>query len=397
MTLTSNIELHESENNSFLVKHKSTHKYVKMGAREAEYLKYLMGDEDTDVANSEYTGDLNEEEQLYLLQKFKEWGFLDQEGHPINTEEPEGRERRWTLNWRTNDITTIKFLSVNPDQWLTATLPLIRKLVHPAAIILYTLMILFSGFLILTDPEATTLLKLEKLTLPGYLGIYLMVLVTTAIHEIAHGMVCKYYGGRVNQMGMMLFYFSPAMFCDVSDTYVFKRKRHKLAVLFAGIFSQWIMSAAAVLIYSLFRHNGVNLPLLFYYAIANLGLSMINMIPLVKLDGYWMLSHGLGIVNLRAKAFRTFYQWVNPWSKNRNGGNEQKQMKAQGQLERAILLMYGLAAVLFTPLFWCWGLYSIQKRLDNMLGDISLLITAGIACVLLYHMTKFIRLINKPA
>lgn len=394
MTLTSNIEFHESENNCFLVKHRSTHKYVKMGSREAEFLKYLIARVDKEVLQSEYTGELNEDEQVYLAEKFKEWGFLDHEEHPLETEESNGKERRWRLSWKVDDITTIKFLTVNPDEWLTRSLPLISRLVHPVAISFYILLILVSGYLVINDSNALSLLSLEKISIFGYIGIYIMILLTTVIHEFAHGMVCKYYGGRVKQMGAMLFYFNPAMFCDVSDTYIFKRKRHKLSVIFAGIFSQWIMSSTAVVIYYALTMAGIHAPLLFYYAIANLGLSVINMLPLVKLDGYWMLSHGLGIVNLRTKAFRAFFQLILPW---RNRSSARENLNSVNRWERFILLFYGFAATMFTPFFWSWGLYSVQKQLYSLIGTASFLITAGVACYLIYHMTKFIRVMNRPA
>lgn len=394
MTQSSILEFHESENNSFLVKHTLTNKFIKMGLRETAFLRFLSAGETGGASPEDYTGELNEEEQRYLVQKFMEWGFLDPDGHPVSQEEPEGRERRWKWNWRTDDITTIKFLSVNPDEWLTARLPLIRKLVHPATVALYVMLILFSGYLLVSQPEAVQSLQLQQLSIGSYITIYFMILLTTAIHEISHGMMCKYYGGRVNQMGLMLFYFSPAMFCDVSDTYLFKRRRHKLAVLFAGIFSQWTMSAVAVILYSLLIRSGTEVPLLFYYAIANLGISMINIIPLVKLDGYWMLSHGLGIANLRTRAFRLFFQWINPWHKE---GGEQEQQKSAAGREKIFLWLYGLSAALFTPLFWSWGLYNIQTRLYSLMGGLSFVITAGIGCVLLYHLAKFIRVVYKPA
>jgi putative peptide zinc metalloprotease protein len=387
MSLTSQIEFHEVENNSFLVQHRSSNKYVKMGKREAEFLKLITAEENLEHADFAYDGDLNEEERMYLATKFKEWGFLDNQ-QLSKEEEALQSKRKWRFNWKIDDLTAIKFLTVNPDQWLTGRMPVIRKLVHPVSITIYLVLILLAGFMLANDTELTTRLNLEGMGFGGFITIYGMILLTTAFHEVAHGMVCKYYGGRVKQMGAMLFYFNMAMFCDVSDTYVFKKKRHKLAVLFAGIFSQWIMSSIAVLIYYGLMNAGVENPLLLYYGIANIGLSIMNMIPLVKLDGYWMLSHGLGIVNLRTKAFRAIFQFITPWSRrveNHDG------VEAMSTRDRRILLIYGLATVVFTPCFWIWGLYNVQERLYSFLGPTSFVITAGISCFLLFHIIKFIR------
>ncbi|MFB9325013.1 daptide biosynthesis intramembrane metalloprotease [Paenibacillus aurantiacus] len=393
MELTSHIEIHEIENNCFLVQHKFNNKYVKMGRREAEFLQFLTTEEAAEERDRDYDGELTEPERVYLMDKFKEWGFLDS-GAEADAQEA-ARPGKWQFNWRSSDITTIKFLTVNPDQWLNRMLPLFRLLLHPAAIACYVLLIAAAGGLLIRDVHLQSAIQTAGLGMWSYAAIYGMLLLTTAIHEVAHGMVCKYYGGRVKQMGAMLFYFNLAMFCDVSDTYVFKRRRHKLAVLFAGIFSQWVMSSLGILTYYGLQGFGVDAPLLLYYGIANLGLSFINMLPLVKLDGYWMLSHGLGIANLRTKAFRAFFRMLLFW--RRNGANEAQTVAPTTARERSILVAYGFAAALFTPCFWIWGLYNVQQRLYDWMGMASLLITACIAGMLLYHLAKFVTTMRKPA
>lgn len=383
MELASHLEVHETDNGQYLVQHIASHKYVKLGVRELEFLRLLTQEADLKSADSQYTGSLTDEERSFLYDKFKEWGFLDSTSAETNGDS----QKKWKLNWKIDDITAIKFLSVNPDSWLTSMMPVIRALLHPVAIIFYSLLILTAGTLLVRDETIISGISLDQFGFGSYVMIYIMLLLTTVVHEFAHGMACKYYGGRVKQMGVMLFYLSPAMYCDVSDTYKFKKKRHKLSVLFAGIFSQWIMTSIAFVLYYTLASYEMPIPVLFLYGIANLGLSMINMLPLVKLDGYWMLSHGLGITNLRTKAFQAFFKLLTPWRKSNRG--------AQSLKERSILLVYGFAAALFTPCFWGWGLYSIQQRMYSFLGATSFVITAGIACVLLYHGAQFMIKMNK--
>jgi len=393
MELASSLEIHEIENNYFLVQHISSQKYVKLGQRETEFLKLIVRTGDLEAAGKEYSGTLTEEERKFMFDKFSEWGFLDQsETSGELTAKP---PKKWSFNWRVNDITTIKFLTINPDQWLTSMTPIIRVLLHPIAIAIYLLMIVASGTLLVQDASLQTMPQLTQLGFGSYVLIYLMLLLTTIVHELAHGMVCKHYGGRVSKMGAMLFYFSPAMYCDVSDTYKFKRKRHKLAVLFAGIFSQWLMTSIAILVYYSLLGFHIQVPVLFYYGLANLGISMINMLPLVKLDGYWMLCHGLGIVNLRTKAFQAFFKLLTPWKRHKQDTTGMSGAVQTSMRERSILLIYGFAAVIFTPCFWGWGLYSIQQRLYSFIGVTSFAITVGLAAILLYHAVKFMRAMNK--
>ncbi|QGG54423.1 daptide biosynthesis intramembrane metalloprotease [Paenibacillus sp. B01] len=394
-------DIHEIENNLFLVQHKSSRKFIRMGPRETEYLQFLaavpaaaadppQGEAAAQAqAAPAYAGSLTEEERAYLAAKFGEWGFLD----PALPEEEAAGARKWRFNWRIDDLTTIKFFSVDPDAWLDRRLPLIRLLLHPAAIAAYGLVMLGAFALLLSQPQLTVGLDPYGLGWGQYAAIYAMIVLTTVIHELGHGMTCKYYGGRVKQMGAMLFYFSPAMFCDVSDTYTFRRRRHKLAVLAAGVFSQWLLSSLAILAYGALQAAGAQpSELLLYYAFANLGMSVLNLLPLVKLDGYWMLSHGLGIANLRAKAFRSLWSLLR-LTKFRGEAAQ----SGASRRERAILLAYGAAATAFTPCFWLWGILQVQQRLQAWIGAFSFLVTACIAVVMLYHMGKFFRTMRQPA
>ncbi|KAI7282672.1 hypothetical protein KC345_g3381 [Hortaea werneckii] len=382
MESITHLEFHETENNYFLVQHIASHRFVKLGARETEFLRFMISAAEGPEAGQEYPGTLTETEREYMTGKFTEWGFL---GQSTEAGENPAAVRKWNWNWKIDDLTTIKFLTVNPDAWLTAIRPVIRRLLHPVALVIYMLIIATAVGMLVNDP---TIQALPQLGAGAYVLIYIMLLLTTVVHECAHGMVCKHYGGRVPRLGAMLFYFSPAMFCDVSDTYTFKKKRHKLAVLFAGIFSQWLTTSIAMIIYYSLNYNGIEVPVLLYYGLANLGLSMVNMLPLVKMDGYWMLSHALGIVNLRSKAFALLFRGILPRKKNVQpapgiapGGT--------GRKERSILLVYGTLAALFTPCFWGWGLYSIQQRLFSLMGTVSFMITGVLCMVLLYHAAKF--------
>src|SRR5262249_27563572 len=66
-------------------------------------------------------------------------------------------------------------------------------------------------------------------------GIFMLLsfLVVTA-HEFGHGLTCKYFGGNVREIGFMLVYFQPALYCNVSDAWLFPEKSQRLWVGFAG-------------------------------------------------------------------------------------------------------------------------------------------------------------------
>ena len=75
----------------------------------------------------------------------------------------------------------------------------------------------------------------EALTEPSSLLVfYLIVSVMMTIHEFAHAVVCRRFGGEVREMGFMLLYFIPCFYTDVSDIHLMEKRSRRVAVIAAG-------------------------------------------------------------------------------------------------------------------------------------------------------------------
>ncbi len=189
---------------------------------------------------------------------------------------------------------------------------------------------------------------------------WVTVLVIITFHEFAHGLTCKYYGGRVREMGFMLLYFQPAFYCNVSDAWLFPQKARRLWVTFAGAYFEIFLWALATLIWR------VSAP---YTAIHFLALvvmvtsgvkTLFNLNPLIKLDGYYLLSDFLEIPNLRGKAFGYLQDRIRSL-----GGAAARQAGELTPRERRIYLVYGLLAGAYS--YWFLGI--IASRFGSYLVE----------------------------
>jgi putative peptide zinc metalloprotease protein len=124
------------------------------------------------------------------------------------------------------------------------------------------------------------------------------------IHEMAHGYVCKFYGGDVHDIGVALLYFMPAFYCDTTDALLFPSKWHRLWVLFAGMYIEAIICAAATGLW-VASYPDTLLHELAYKLMLFTGISTIffNINPLRKIDGYYALASYLEIPELREESF----------------------------------------------------------------------------------------------
>lgn len=127
------------------------------------------------------------------------------------------------------------------------------------------------------------------------------MLVATALHEVGHGLVLASYGGAPRRIGVMLFYLTPAFFCDISDGWRLPSPRFRVHVAVAGILVQGSIGAAfalaALLPVPADARDG-----LLVLAIATFIACLLNTLPFVKLDGYIALMSWLDVPHLRDKA-----------------------------------------------------------------------------------------------
>ncbi len=146
-------------------------------------------------------------------------------------------------------------------------------------------------------------------SLPLILATALTVL---TIHEFAHGLTLKHYGGRVEEMGILLLYFIPAFYCNVSDAWMLK-KRERMLVTLAGGFVQLFLWALATIAWRLLSPETV----LSQICLIVIGFSGIqtffNFNPLIRLDGYYLLGDYIEIPNLRPRAYGFLKKRFSAW------------------------------------------------------------------------------------
>lgn len=173
--------------------------------------------------------------------------------------------------------------------------------------------------------------------------ILIVLIAVMTVHEFAHGITLKHYGGKVEEMGFMLLYFIPALYCNVSDAWMLK-KRERIFVSLAGGYIQFFLWAAATILWRVLAPETLASRICLISIMFNGVFSFFNFNPLIRLDGYYILSDFLEIPNLRPKALsylkHTWYTLLT--------GEEISKTNAPGRREKRILLLYGTASCMFT-------------------------------------------------
>lgn len=146
-----------------------------------------------------------------------------------------------------------------------------------------------------------------------WLVLLVVWLVIKLLHEIAHGIVANRYGVPVRDSGILFVLFLPLAFVDVSGSASLPSRWQRIHIGLAGMYAELALAAVATIGWA--WTTDLTVALWLHAVILTAGVSTLafNANPLMKFDGYYVLSDLLGIVNLsdRGKAWiaATFQRW----------------------------------------------------------------------------------------
>ena len=117
------------------------------------------------------------------------------------------------LGQRIQGLLFMKIPLFNPDRLLTHIGPFLNFLWKIPFMLLWLLFLLIAVYLVSCYWGRFVESAQGLLQISNWLWIYLAVVFLKLIHEMAHGLVCKHYGGAVPEMGAMLIFFFPPGLC----------------------------------------------------------------------------------------------------------------------------------------------------------------------------------------
>jgi putative peptide zinc metalloprotease protein len=267
---------------------------------------------------------------------------------------------------------SVQFSVLDPSRLLEPVAPVIRVLGRrPAQLACWALAL---GGLLALALAAGDLGRLLSRPVPGNVLLIVAVgaFVGIVIHELSHGATLMHFGARPRRMGLMLFYLFPAFFCDVSDGWLLSERVQRVRVALAGIFAQLVFAGSAAVLGACLPASTARDGLLLL-AVTTYLAGLVNLVPLVKLDGYLALMSLLDTPNLRTAAMA-------------DARNAVAQVLYGARRERTLArwaVPYGLACMAF-PLYLVGGvafaLWSEIARGAGILGALLVLSFLGGLC-----------------
>ena len=136
--------------------------------------------------------------------------------------------------------------------------------------------------------------------------IALIFAATKLAHELAHAIACRRSGAKCGAIGVLLLCGFPCPFCDVSDVWRVPSHRKRAKVMMAGIYVEWIIAAVATFVWCASTDPWIQFHALNVVIICSVSTLIFNANPLMRYDGYFVLSDWLRSVNLRRESRQAF-------------------------------------------------------------------------------------------
>ena len=215
------------------------------------------------------------------------------------------RDRRASRKSKIN-LAHISFSAWDPDRYLGWLDRCVGRFVYsPWCVLAVVLLFIFEGTVFASrwnviGPDIPLYFNFTQKSFYDIVEFWVLLFVLGFIHETAHGLTCKHYGGEVHSMGLMFLYLTPCFFADITEAWVSTSRLHRMAAIIAGIWIEMVVCGIAMVVWTN-TAPGVWLHDFSYKVILITGLAVIvmNLNPLLKLDGYYFLTEFLTIPDLK--------------------------------------------------------------------------------------------------
>jgi CRP-like cAMP-binding protein len=296
-----------------------------------------------------------------LVEELREKGFLQDRPARIFSQLDERRQRRTVGYWLMALLMSIISRDLVVFRRGDAALGAFYRAVgwiffaRPVVVLLWAVILVGCGAWALELAEGShSLIKTADSYVLGFVSLLLFDVLATSLHELGHALAVRHAGRTVNAFGLLLYYGAPCAYVNTTDVWMADRRKRILAS-WAGPFVTLVLAGLMGILSFVLPADSLAGDLAFKAATVWFLDGLLNFIPLLELDGYFILVDWLEMPLLRARSFHFLRQDL--WRKLRE--------RSPWTREERILGLFGVLAAAFSGLmllltFWIWNVRGVQ-------------------------------------
>lgn len=210
------------------------------------------------------------------------------------------------------NMITIKIPLFNPDPFFEKISPWFRWLTGPYFALFWGLTVFYGGMVLYQNSDQFFKGVTASLSPENVFFLWLAWFLLKILHETFHALTTYRYHGRVFEAGILFIVFFPLTYVNASSTWNFPNRWQRIHAAFAGIYAELFVAAVSAVIWanspgSVAGNIAQNL-----VVVAGFSSLLFNINPLMRFDGYFILSDLTAIPNLYTRG-RSFVLSVFSW------------------------------------------------------------------------------------
>ena len=254
------------------------------------------------------------------------------------------KQKRGIVKRTIGNPLSLRFPLFDPDEMLTHWVGLFKPLFGWFGVFLWILVVLPAIVLAgLHWPSLTHNISDRILSGQNLIVLWLVFPLVKALHELGHGFATKVWGGAVHEVGLMFMLFTPVPYVDASTSYSFQSKWRRAVVGAAGILVETFLAGLAMYVWALTEEGIVRAIAFNVMVIAGVSTVIINGNPLLKYDGYYVLTDLIEMPNLAARGAKYLTYLTDKYLL----GAKQLQAGAETSSERAWFVGYTIFSFIY--------------------------------------------------
>lgn len=214
-------------------------------------------------------------------------------------------------------LLSLRIPIADPDRLLSTLAGPLGWLYSPIGLVLWAIWVLL-GLTQLPGQGGELAAQASRAVSPEHLPLLALVFVVSKlVHELSHGLACKTLSrregreGPVHTLGVMLLLLFPAPFVDASSAWGLRSKWSRIVVGAAGMMAELALASLAAFLWARTSPGtAANDAAFNAMLVAGVSTIVFNANPLLRYDGYYILSDLLEIPNLQQRSQSAVYDLV---------------------------------------------------------------------------------------
>lgn len=211
----------------------------------------------------------------------------------------------------------------------------------------------------------------------GMIIFGLMLFTVQLLHELGHALTCRHFNVKVPVMGITFIVLFPLPYTDTTDAWRLSERYKRLAIGCGGMAVELMLATIAMYVWMISGPGIIKSMAFFMVTVTMISTILINLNPLMRFDGYYILSDLLGIENLQTRSM-TLSRW---WMRKTFLGIQLPPPEELPNRLQKFCIFYGIAAMVYRLILYISIALVVYHKFFKLLGVTLIIFQIGSSIV----------------